>query len=396
MDIRYFDYPSLTLYLGLGIWGMICVKHFFISNNSHALVSSPYNANSTPLRVNWLWGVGLVWVFAFWATFRKVAPFLGGIDSLNYIEMFQTALMATATDYIKGDITEPLFFYYCQNIRLVTDNYLVFFAISYSLIPLSYLIFIKTYCSRTVSYIPFCLLVFPFLHSWCTLRSSLAIALFLIGLSAYKKNRAIGAALIFATFGIHRMSAIYIPIVFFIWFFEKKIEKISKWKLLFLLVLGIVLSILGAYRLQSYIVSNRLLDGTDLWYLKKMQGTSLLTRYPMFFAQSLLLIVLLTFENMGAIKKTKEFVDIKTLCYFDFILLPATIVCGFWRANQFLYVARLILWGMLIKSGELYINGRYRFMYRAVVLCLFLAWLSFRIYSEYYGLGIMPYKFLWW
>ena len=86
------------------------------------------------------------------------------------------------------------------------------------------------------------------------------------------------------------------------------------------------------------------------------------------------------------------------MCVFDFLLAPVMLIMGVWRANEYFYVARLIMWSMLIPQGEALFTritkGRIKARWYRIALCLaFFAWLGFRILSEWDDLRIMPYLF---
>ena len=157
---------------------------------------------------------------------------------------------------------------------------------------------------------------------------------------------------------------------------------------MFTLVL-LVVAYLGAISLRDQVIAMGLLDGTDAWYIKQSAGSSILSRWPMYFSH-ILLIIAMMFSGTK-IGHSKEILFLKVLCIFDIIVMPASVVVGFWRANEFLYVARLMMWGHVIYVNTIGMSRKIKLVFNLMVAGLFVAWLVFRIYSEWDDLKIMPY-----
>ena len=296
-------------------------------------------------------------------------------------------------------------------IRLFTDEPKVFFAISYGFIAVCYCVFIEKFCPYNGSAVPFGLLIFPYLKAFCTLRSSMAVALFLIALVVYSgKKRWLGVLLMIAILFIHRMSIAYSVFFLFDWIFEKIVDRLYGVRLGAVLFLVGLAGVMCARLLQWAILATGILDNTDSWYLRQSMGKSLFLRFPMFFAHMMVFVFLILLDKK--IGRSKQWKWIRRFLAFDIVIFPATIVLGFWRANEYMYLVRLIVWSQLIPAGKPYFTAwlrnckwlkfkksirmkltekRCNQIYRFVVTCVFLAWLMFRIYSEWDDLKIMPY-----
>ena len=332
------------------------------------------------------------------ASLRKVDYLIGGADAQRYVSRFINILDTESNNSVDILTSESLFTLYLKSIRYLTSNYLVFFFITYGFIAFSYCYainyFTKLYKKEIdTSGISFVLLVFPYLKSFCTLRSSFAIAVFLIGLTYIDRNKYLSLVLLVSTFFIHRMSIMYVLIWFFYYAYKNRISKMSKTKYFIFVFAYIIISVLIAQKFQSVIIEKGWLEGTDLYYIKKSINRSLFSRWPMFIAQLLLLCSMTFFKNDKKISDDCNMIDV--FCAFDFIMIPASLVFGFWRANEYLYVIRLLQWSYIIPVMTNSENTKQRLMKKMAILLILLLWLIFRIYSEWDDLKIMPYKLFW-
>ena len=114
---------------------------------------------------------------------------LGGKDSYTYELLFKYSFSGSSR-FINYDI---LFGYFNKLIRTFTDNVYIYRAICYAIIVYGYVAFIKYVCPENVSALPFITLMIPYLKSFNTMRTSIAISVFLIGLTLlYRKKRFMG------------------------------------------------------------------------------------------------------------------------------------------------------------------------------------------------------------
>lgn len=397
------DWITFSFYLFLGICAVICMERAKQTTGVTPLI------HGKKIKTRYWYYVLFVFTYTFAATFRGVGSGLGGSDSVTYIQFFLNIHDPDSpyTEIIK----EPLFRLYCYIFRFFTGGHRVFFAVSYGLIAMSYCVFIEHFCPKRGVFTPFLMLSFLFLRSFCTLRTGMAVAVFLLAITCFDKNRVISILLLVATVFIHRMSIAFAVFPFFYWIFQKKLPGLSGIRLaLFLFVMGL-LGVWLARGLQYLVIKLGLLQGTDLWYVSQSRGISLFSKFPMYFMHVLLFIAMsICMEETGQGSRDSL---LKILCCYDIIIMPATIIFGFWRANEYLYVARLIMWASLIPKGEdlfkqIFLNikspNRYAFMskwtekhihvaYHLSVTLFIVVWLSFRIYSEWDDLKIMPYVF---
>lgn len=387
------DIFSFLLYTTMGLLFFFCVRQ---------AMSVPTIGTEKLNRAffrQFIWLGVIVAVFAFIAAFREVGYKLGGADALNYVNIFLHSNDSASP--FSEMVSEPIYILYCRAIRFFTDNYRVFFGITYGLIGIAFCLFIRKFCpSKGVYYAPFILLVYPYLKGLCTLRTTFAVAFVLLGLTLFCSKkipvRVVGCLITVASVAVHRMSVAFILIPVFYGIY-RLIERsrfsrfVKGWRLSVAVVVLIFASYFCARGLQALILGSGFLKGNDIGYLANTVGNSIFSNWLVFAPQILLAFFILLFD--GKYKETESIGRIKIFCLYDVIVLPAAMVLGFWRVNEYLYVARLIMWGVLLAEGEKLIPLKLKRLYRIGAFAVFLLWLCFRIYSEWDPLKIMPYIF---
>lgn len=338
------------------------------------------------------WDIAVVPIFmlTLFATFRLVGVDIGGRDTLSYIKDF---LQATSGLSEKGTFfSERLFYEYLHVIRIFTDNYRVFFLISYLFISWSYMMYIKKYSRLEYSTIPYLLLVFLFIKGFSSVRTSLAVALITIGLVYIDKRRIFSICLMVASVFVHRMSILFILVFLFYYLFKKYLCRIPRIKLVIYLGIFIAASVVVSSKLRSIIMAFDWMSSTDLWYVS-YKGISLLEKWPMWFAHALLLVCYLIVARKETETDKEHIAPVKIIFLFDLIILPMALTLGIYRANEFFFINRMVLWGYVINLGSNFFAKNSKQIYKIIVLCLFIAWFIFRLYSEGFDLGVMYYRF---
>ena len=372
------DIFTLCLYFIIGIFGAMLLKRGASAD------AKTYQFKQGG-RINQYYFVFFVILLIF-AVFRKVGPDLGGADALGYARDYQTGILPA-----KYQTSEQLYGIFIGFLNRFFHNYKLHFIVIYGLILAAYLGFFKRYASSRNLMIPMLLLVFPYLKSFNTIRSSIAIAVFLIALSLIEKKKLLSLLLILSIFFIHRMSILFIPIWFYYWFVKKWATEIKRWKLVLLAIVLIGGSIIVATYMRSYVLALGIMNDTDTWYLSRNLQKSWLNYYPMYAAHFILLFAILLFDKK--VDQTEEYQTLKIFCFYDIAVLPAALILSFWRANEFLYISRLIMWGYLLRVPEKRLTDSSKWIYRCFVFIIFMAWLYLKIQGEWDDCKLMPYIF---
>lgn len=373
----YFDLNSLILYTIIGILGAYCIK---MGINNRNEVSFP-------------WQIGyvcLILMYVLLAGLRLVTPNgIGGKDTYGYEIDFLNAFLSTS----RFDEQDILFGIFNKLIRSITDNVIVYRFICYFIITYAYVYFINTFCKKRISCIPFIVLMIPYLKSFNTMRSSLAIAIILIGLVMLKQKKTLWSiVLICASVFIHRMSILFV--MFFPFYGLLKKYKFNNSKL-WLIVIVSALTIIAyftAFYIQEYILQMGILIGNDTAYIKMNRENSILETSVTLFP--LLLISIMWLICMRKLKSNDDISFLKLMVIFDIISTPVAFILGMWRANEYFYVGRLAFWSYLIPAFSSKFNITIRKVINVVFFILFTAWLVYRICREWEPCGLMPYKLI--
>ena len=376
------DTFSFLLHILMGLFFAFTVKR-------SVAVKIGMNKHAEPVyKQYWSYALFGIIVFTFLAVFRKVGPGLGGSDALGYVQWFERSLKDTAEEHTHGLFAEPLFHYICQACRTITGNYHFFFFVTYSFIIYSYYLFIKRYAPTNFSCIPLLLMIYPFLKSFCTLRSSLAIAFIIVGLVIYKRKRIWGFVFIVASVFIHRMCLPYLFVIPYLELIGKRKWEMSRRAFL---IWGIVIIIISIFSL-SFLQNNYLsiiIGGVDSSYTDMGLDLDPLQSWPRFIPYIFLFLGYYLMFNK--IKWDGQSRMLLNLFLFDLFLMPPAITLGIWRFNEVFYLVRMLSWGVVIYAfNKSFFRGGNAFV-NLMIAMVFLAWLYIRIGHEWEELKIMPY-----
>ncbi|THG54328.1 EpsG family protein [Muribaculum caecicola] len=374
MEYEYFDIFTLILY--------VCVAYFcyFQFRAASMCCHGVNNKNNCTPYYN------IFIVLSLFAALRSIENGIGGSDARPYESIFLNALKSVE----QFEHTDVLFGWFTICIRYFTDNPIIYRFICYSIIVLGYIYFFKAFCIRGISCIPFIVLMIPYLKSFNTMRTSLAIAVILFGLVLLKEKRTFWAVLvILASVFVHRMSVLYILFLPFYAIF-KKFKYESSVKLIVVMAALSVIGYLLARKVQIYVLAAGMLSGHDDHYLSaNLKGSILdiaVTLIP------LLLIAMMWLINNKKLPNSRNVKFLELMVSFDIIITPVAYVLGMWRANEYFYMGRLMFWAYLIPVYCSIYEVRSRKLVKACFIAMFTAWLVYRICREWEPCSLMPYK----
>ena len=383
----YFNLATLTLYIVIGCVFAIFVRLYRKSSNNRYLI----------------WAAIVLVVFSI---SRSVDYGLGGADAKSYEQDFLYCLTKN-----HGIEIEPLFLFFTQCIRRFTDNPIIYRLVCYSIIAFGYVSFIRNFCPKRSSSIPYVALILPFLLSFNkisviyqntfklslghfnTMRSSMAASLILFGVVSLKKENWLWATiLIVSSVFVHRMSILFIPFLLFYYIFKGGWIYRTKLRLVTTIVVFVCLSVIIAKFLQIYIALLGVLDGTDGSYLMLNEGKSFFSATPYVLPLMLLMgfILISSFERVY-----KEHALLTVIIIYDIIIYPASFILGMWRTNEFFYVARLTMWGILVYQFCQRFNYQERIFIRLIFFVGFITWTINRINAHWEDAALMPYVLNW-
>lgn len=373
----YFDLNSLLLYTVIGSLGAYCIR-LGIKNR---------NDVSFPGQIGY---ICFILMYVLLAGLRLVTPNgIGGMDTYGYEIDFLNSLLSTS----RFDEQDVLFGFYNKAIRSITDNVIIYRFICYFIITYAYVFFINAFCIKRISCIPFIVLMIPYLKSFNTMRSSLAIAVILIGLVLLKKKKTLWSiVLICASVFIHRMSILFVMFLPFYAIFKNFKYAKSKIRLIIITSTLTIIAYFTAIYVQNYVIGLGIMIGNDSYYVRRNLDSSILETSVTLFP--LLLISIMWLICMRKLKSNDDISFLKLMVIFDIISTPVAFILGMWRANEYFYVGRLAFWSYLIPAFSSRYNITIRKLINVVFFILFTAWLVYRICREWEPCGLMPYKLI--
>lgn len=391
-DVKW-SYPSLFLYLFIGLLACFFIKkatkvRAFTCQYTREVGEKPILENKNAILYQWFF----ILLFALFASERLVTSTIGGSDANQYIYFFESGSYLDRWNTI-GIVYVTL----SKIVRFFTANYKILFFVIYAFIAFSYCKVIKVFATKEMSYIPFICLLYPYLQSFNTIRSSVAIAFFALAICMLKKSNLIGYA-IFTLLGIftHIMILVYAPVGIVWVVYRKSMKKMNNSKLLAFSLILILTSTIASRFLQTVLLNSGILEmlgGAEEYYLGKSLGSGILGSFFMYAPHLFLLIAMWIIDKN--IIKNDTYIILKTICLYDIVLILPTIVFNIWRANEVLYPLRLILWGYYISFFGKKMKRDSKYIYLIAVIVIFTGWLVFRLWRTYEGARLMPYKFEW-
>lgn len=378
----YWDDLSMFLYILMGIVGMISLK---------AAIDIRESNHRKSLQ---LLAIGIV-VWTIFASFRTVRNSIGGGDAITYIGYFEYCISG-AKVFPYSDHMDWLMGVIIKAIRHCTSNHYVFFLIVYGFMAWSYFYFCYKFAPKKTSCVPYFLLFYLYLRSFCSLRSNFCISLILLGLVALLHLKKYKVYIItFSSVLVHKVGFIFAMVLPFIQIFIKK-----KLTVPIVLVL-IVASSFAASLLQMFFLTTFAdvdLGGAYQSYASNsLEGGGFLENaWKIAFEQIALGAMMIL--NIKSLRKRWSAFDatdkkrieiIYLICIFDFMLIPVNYIMGIWRGYEILYAARLVMWGEVLSASSL-LKTR---VGQIACLVAFVAWMIFRLDRTYEDSALMPYFF---
>ena len=233
--------------------------------------------------------------------------------------------------------------------------------------------------------------MYPFLRSFNTMRTSVAISFFLVGLSYLDKSKWKSFLFVASSVLMHRISILFVFVWPFYYIQKKVFPHLTRWKFAILSLVGVAIVFVISLQFQQYAIMYQVMEGTDAHYIEATLGQNYLTRYPMFFGQLLLFIFIIA--NYNTIKWNEKTTLLRALFIYDLWITPAALVLGMWRFVEYFYLVRLSLWALIIYTMSKHSFKSVALPIKFVFSIAFIFWLVFRIYKEWEDVGISPYIF---
>lgn len=372
----YWDLTTLLFYIALASVGYVSFRQ---AKAAERHSSTPLKLSTRPYMI---WA--LIWVMA--ASFRYVAEGVGGADAIEYIRYFDVCLDENMpVKYYHYDIAYRIF---TQAVRIFTDNYHVFFLVFYTILILSYFLFLKEFCPPDISFAPFILIFFLYLRGFTTLRTNFSVAVLLVALVLLKRERFKSAfIMMILCVLIHKASIIYVLIYPFYLFYRKRKLTVKA---------GILLTacMAAAGGILRWLMMGRLgqiLGDAYSSYASRSLSASFFDGFwKIAFEQMFLALTMIILHRkiksdiqFGSPARREQLKMIWIFSIYDFMMIPITYILSVWRGYEYLYLIRLIMWGEIIKLVKGLFTSSSRRSIELLCLAAFILWLVFRIASTW-------------
>ena len=342
----------------------------------------------------------ILWVGV--ATFRYVGTYkgviIGGMDAPTYKEFFEICRSATRQNLYSYH-TESLFQAYTKIIRYFTDDYKVYFALSYGFIVFAYLLFIKEFKIAGSRCIAIFMLFFVYLKSFCVFRTHLAIAVILLSIVLIKNNKPVLATMLALTTPFIQRASIFFALfpLFYVLFKKRKIT--FKRGVIFV-VAGMVIGIV-AQRIALTGGYSWMLGGAYIKYAKASMSTGYAIDYIKLIVEQVIVLLLLLYYDINISNEIIEEQNngenrldvLRIIMIYDAMLIPISFVLNIWRGVDYFFLPRLIMLDEIISIVEGKVTRESRRIYYIGLYVLMAVWFIFRLSTTYDISALMPYIF---
>lgn len=378
------DLISVILYCTMGYICYVC--------SSQALICKQKLRYKDAKVMYAIWFI--IWVL--FASLRYVTNRIGGTDAPTYVYFFENIdspyLPVYYQHYDKG------FWLLTRLIRLITDNYHIYFIIFYGIIAYCYIKFVDEFSETWGVYTSYFMIIFLFLRGFASFRTNISVAFLLLSLVYLKReNKARTIIFVIIACSMHKATILYALFYVFYWINKRKPISIKA---------GVVFSILAGFvgMLARNYIGLFFDSSVDAYasYARRSIGVSFFDNFwKIAFGQLALLIMMVIF-NRDIMKMIHNESNggrhnielLRTICIYDFILIPITFILGIWRGCEYFYIPRMAMWGIIIRIEMQKISEhQYRILYRIFTLLVIVGWFVYRLNSIWEDSSLLPYVF---
>lgn len=287
-------------------------------------------------------------LLSFFAVFRRIEiTGIGGTDAASYLQRFRAA--GNIIEYLTNTdisqvlhIDEPLFKIYNMLIRSVTSSEHVYLLISYGLIIVSLISFVKFFYNKESFYLSLILVTCAYLYSFNIMRTWISLALCVYAFKQIIYNRWIKSAILIVAAGlIHTMAFVFL-LVWLICLVYSKFQLIFSTKtLLTIVLLSNLICVLAREIVYTFIMSTKY-----SYYEKLFAGSASLLGYlPGIF---ICVASIFLFDRLRIETYTNEIERNKKV--YCILALTINLSCMYlivgmfaWRINDFFLLIRMFM-----------------------------------------------------
>jgi len=306
-----------------------------------------------------------------------------GTDTITYVNSFRNA-----TDFSFNWETmfllkqkEPLYSLYIFLLRKVSNNYLIYFLVTYSIITYAVIRFVKSCFNKKSHYTVLILFILLFVYHFSAIRSGLSGAFILLSFCYLKDNKILKALLftVVATL-FHYTAVINILFIFVYKLFSSNILKSR-----YTIALAIVTILISSNYVISFLQSSLL--GTKYSYYISYQGTLVGNAFIILLA----ILVWIYFKDLKKQMGSNDVFLYSTLYIAS--LVPIIVATGAYRVPDIYFWPRLVVWSNICQyfieknRGDPHIVSLINI---TIIICT-LSYLVFKMIRIAEANNIMPY-----
>ena len=300
-----------------------------------------------------------------------------GSDTLYYVSWFSSA-NAVSFDWSKllnFNQQEPAYQLYSVFIRSFTDNYTVFFFITFSFVAWAYIRFIAYFFDNHSDYTFLQLFIFFYVSNMSGIRAACGTVFLLlayIALDEKKYSKTIILTLVAALFHYTMLFNLYA--IFMTWFMRTKALRKKKALWVLMVVATIILSNTSVYLLKGLFVSTKY----DYYSSISIEDLSLLGSIFIIIYGILCAVYYKRFISKYSIKPKGESNFFSSVALL--ISYPLLYVIGAYRIPNYYALPRLYVWNEITNFvGDDFKNkGKHQIVFKVVVQVIVWLYLLFR------------------
>lgn len=312
-----------------------------------------------------------------------------GSDTAVYVGYFDSA---KALDFELGELftfhqMEPGFQLYLLLIKSITDNYNIFFFITYGMIAAAYIAYIKYFFDDKSDYLFLQIFIFFYVSNMSGMRSAMGMIFFLpsfLMLSQKKYIKSIFLTILASCF--HYTMIFNLAIIFMVWILSSSVFRNRRWVLPTAVFSAVVVSYAGLGVLNGVIASTKY-----GYYTTSIKDLSLLgSSFYILFG------VLIYFNHSKLIRyieKNKKYESVYLTSISFLITYPAIYFIAAYRIPNYYAMPRLTIWSILERRMERKCTSESRKVFRIGMQLVVVLYLLFR-FTRSAGDGAFAYQFM--
>ena len=377
---KAWSWYTLFLYLLLAIIIDLLFRQSIISkNNDNKIKIGKWN-----FKTKYIYYMLIYIIFILFSCFRVIGDGIGGADTYNYIEYFNTLgyVDFSLKETILFSGYEYLFFNTMYLVRMLGGNFFHFSLLIYSIIIISYIKVVDSAVDSKNDSWWLILAFLPLLKSLNIVRICVAASLGFVGLQYLNEGKEKRFLLFFLLAFLNH----YITIILLVFYLFYKLipERFfsSRKKIIISNIVMIILSFAFLPLAKFFLKISGFVG-----YLNKIE-ISLLGYIPIFFFY---FVMLFDMNFKKYVEEKKHYLYYKMMIFVSFILPIFILLNGASRILLFFELPRYILYADIYSFYRKKLPKKYLKISDIIVVILILAWLAFRIYRIWDGYALMPY-----